>query len=158
MEQNETGEAQEPKKRWPMWAKVLLGIGCLILLPFLIVVVGLVATLVVPNVMKKIHVANQTKAKADIAAICNALDSYAIENEGRYPSSLVPLVTPDEHGFTFLKAVDVPRDPWGRMYVYTPPTSGARDFDLYTLGSDGVPGGSGDAQDIDLRSILDGKL
>lgn len=158
MEQTEGSEpAEVPKKRWPLWAKILIGIGCLVV-PFLIVVLGLLATLVVPNVMKKLYVANQTKAKADIVAIVNALDSFAIENEGRYPPTLLPLVTPDANGFTFLSIDHVPRDPWGREYEYFPPNPLRREFIVRSLGSDGVPGGSGEAQDLDNLVLQSGKL
>lgn len=123
-----------------------------------IVIIGLLATLVVPNVMKKLFVANKTKAKADITAIVNAVDSYGIENAGRYPDSLEVLVTPDENGFTFLKGEAIPKDPWGYEYGYEPPSAGNQKYRVYSNGKDGVPGGEGDNADIDNLKILSGEI
>jgi general secretion pathway protein G len=113
-----------------------------------IVIIGLLATLVVPNVVRKLFVANEAKAKADIIAIESALDEYAISNSGRYPESLEALVTEDENGFKYLKRDSIPTDPWGHEYVYEPP-SGGQPLRVLTYGDDGVPGGEGTAKDMD---------
>jgi general secretion pathway protein G len=123
-----------------------------------IVIIGLLATLVVPNVMKKLFTANITKAKADIQSIASAVDSYAIENAGRYPDNLEVLVTPDENGFTFLKGEVVPKDPWGFEYGYEPPSSGNQKYRVYSNGKDGTPGGEGDNADIDNNKITNGEI
>lgn len=123
-----------------------------------IVIIGLLATLVVPNVMKKLFTANITKAKADIQAIAGAIDSYAIENAGRYPDSLDVLVTPDENGFTFLKGEVVPKDPWGFEYGYEPPSGGSQKYRVLSYGKDGAPGGEGDNADIDNIKITNGEI
>jgi len=123
-----------------------------------IVIIGLLATLVVPNVMKKLFTANITKAKADITAIANAVDQYAIENAGRYPDSLELLVTPDENGFTFLKGEVVPKDPWGFEYGYEPPAAGSQTYRVLSYGKDGSPGGEGDNADIDNVKIQNGEI
>lgn len=114
-----------------------------------IVIIGLLATLVVPNVMKKLFVANTTKAKADIVSIAGAIEQFAIENAGRYPDSLEALVTPDANGFTFLRQETVPKDPWGNEYVYEPPSSGSQKYRVLSYGKDNAPGGEGDDADID---------
>ncbi|MEQ1892849.1 MAG: type II secretion system major pseudopilin GspG [Planctomycetota bacterium] len=118
-----------------------------------IVIIGLLATLVVPNVMKKLFAANKTKAVADIVAISGAIEQYAIENAGRYPDSLEVLITPDENGFTFLSQETVPKDPWGFEYIYEPPSGGSQKFRVVSYGKDGAPGGEGDATDIDSIKI-----
>jgi general secretion pathway protein G len=123
-----------------------------------IVIIGLLATLVVPNVMKKLFVANATKAKADITAIEGAVEQYAVENAGRYPDSLDVLVTPDENGFTFLKGEVIPKDPWGFEYGYEPPSSGSQKYRVYSYGKDGAPGGEGDSADIDNIKIRNGEI
>lgn len=115
----------------------------------------IVVTLSVPNYAKH-HKANTSKANADILALSRAVKQFAFE-EGHYPESLLPLVTPDENGDVILDTGGIPRDPWGREYLYDPPSGSRLLFNLRTLGSDGAPGGSGDAQDLDLRSILAGK-
>ncbi len=113
-----------------------------------IVIIGLLATLVVPNVFRKLFQSYQTKAKADIAAIAGAVESYAMDNNGRLPESLELLVTPDENGYTYLKGEAVPVDPWGNEYVYEP--GSGQKFNVMSYGKDGSPGGEADESDITL--------
>ena len=144
--ESEELDAAEVEERWPLWKKLLLGLWGL----------GLLASLVVPSSSRTVC-AGRYKARADILAISKAIEQFAIE-EVDYPTSLLPLVEPDENGFQIIPMNSVPRDPWGREYLYVPPASDTQDFDVRTLGSDGVLGGKGEAQDIDLRAIKDGKL
>jgi general secretion pathway protein G len=124
-----------------------------------IVIIGLLATLVVPNVVRKLFVANVVKAKADIVSIAGALDQYAIENGGRYPDSLEALVTPDANGHAFLDTEVVPKDPWGNQYVYEPGASGqSHKYRVLSYGKDGVAGGDGDDRDLDNVMIKNGEL
>ena len=118
-----------------------------------IVIIGLLATLVVPNVVRKLFVANVAKAKADIVSISEAITGYAIENGGRYPDSLEVLVTPDANGHTFLDMETVPKDPWGNEYIYEPAPSNSQKFRVLSYGKDGQPGGDGDEADIDNIKI-----
>ena len=120
-----------------------------------IVIIGLLATLVVPNVVKRLFKAQRTKASADISAISQAVDLYLIENNGTYPESLEALVTPDENGESFLKQEVVPKDPWGNEYYYEPPAGGSK-YRIYSYGKDGAPGGEGDDADITLELIQNG--
>jgi general secretion pathway protein G len=121
-----------------------------------IVIIGLLATLVVPNVVRKLGKANTTKAKADIVSIAKAVEDYVIENNGRYPDSIEALIQEDEKGESYLNKSTVPKDPWGNPYVYEPPTSGSRKFRVLSYGKDGVPGGDGDDADIDNVTVQDG--
>ena len=121
-----------------------------------IVIIGLLATLVVPNVVRKLFVANTTKAKADIASIARAIDDYAVENNGRYPESLEVLVTPDANGYTFLNRETVPLDPWGHEFIYEP--GSGNKFNVISYGKDGQPGGEGDDADLTYEMILNGQL
>lgn len=103
------------KKRWPAWAWILIGVGCGC--PAAIVVLGLLATLVVPSMMEKFRSTDGggvQRAKTDITALVNALNEYAIRNAGQYPESLEILVVPDENGYRYLQAPRTPRDPWKR--------------------------------------------
>jgi general secretion pathway protein G len=122
-----------------------------------IVIIGLLATLVVPNVVAKLGKANRTKAKADIVALDKAVEDYVIDNNGRYPDSLEQLVQENEQGQSYLKQTSVPKDPWGQTYVYEPPTSGTHKFRVVSYGKDGVPGGEGDDADIDNLLIQNGE-
>jgi len=122
-----------------------------------IVILGLLATLVVPNVIQRLGKAFGGKAKADIMAIDSALKEYYIQNGGRWPESIEALVTPDENGYTFLDRRSVPLDPWKNEYMYEPPTSGEPRARVYSYGKDGQPGGDGDDFDIDNWSIIEGQ-
>jgi general secretion pathway protein G len=122
-----------------------------------VVILGLLATLVVPNVMKQLFKANRTVAMSDITAIHNALTNYAVENAGKYPDSLEMLVTPDENGNSYLQGrTSVPKDPWKNEYGYEPP-SGGRPLRIFSYGKDGQPGGEGDDADIDNISMMEKK-
>lgn len=113
-----------------------------------IVILGLLATLVVPKVVSSLGRAFQGKVKADITVISNALSEYAVVNGTRYPESLEELIMPDENGFTFLNAKTIPLDPWGNEYQYDPPMPGQPEPRVYTLGKDGQVGGDGENADV----------
>ena len=90
-----------------------------------IVIIGLLATIVVPNVLGKWREAAIAKARADITTLANALTEYAVKHAGQYPDSLTVLVTPDAEGHTELSSRELPRDPWGSEYVYEAPVPAA---------------------------------
>lgn len=122
-----------------------------------IVIIGLLATLVVPNVLQRMGKAYESKAKVDITAIAQALDEYAMNNAMQFPDSLEVLVQPDVNGYTYLKQKTLPKDPWNREYMYEPPQPGQPEPRIYTLGKDGAQGGEGDERDIDNFTIKDGE-
>jgi general secretion pathway protein G len=114
-----------------------------------IVILGLIATIVVPNLLGRLTFAQKEKALMDIGSIESTIETYAALNNGRLPDSLDVLVTPDQNGITLLKgATTVPRDPWGNPYGYEPPSSG-RPFRVFSLGKDAAPGGDGENEDVD---------
>ena len=118
-----------------------------------IVIIGLLATLVVPNVIQKLGFANVSAAKADIMAIESACKEYAIRNQMKYPESLQELVLKDESGYSYLEGDNVPTDPWKNEYLYEPPTSGQQYPTITCLGKDGVTGGEGDDRDFTNHMI-----
>lgn len=118
-----------------------------------IVIIGLLATMVVPNVMRNLASAYKTTAKADIAAINGALQTYIIDHGLKYPDTLDVLIEKDGNGEAYLKRESIPKDPWKMEYMYEPP-SGSEPHRVYTLGKDGIPGGEGDNADMDQISIL----
>ena len=118
-----------------------------------IVIIGLLATLVVPNVLKRFSFAQGEKAKVDITAIEAALTEYNVNNGSKWPDSLEALVTPDVNGYTFLKGTKLPKDPWGNDYLYDPPKSEGDRPIVYSFGKDGRRGGRGDDADIDRLSV-----
>ncbi len=130
------------KKPW-FWILAAGVAGC-----FGLVILGLLVTFLVPDP----HYASRSKAKADIVAIRNAVTEYAVANGGKFPDSLQALVAPDVQGHTYLNATSVPKDPWGRVYVYDPPGPGNPQPVIRSYGKDGRPGGQGDDADLDSAS------
>jgi len=96
------------------------------------------------------------RVKADIQAIADALSSYGIEHDGRFPASLSDLVAGQDN--RYLDIDTVPLDPWKRPYGYEPPGPGGKTFRVFSLGKDGRPGGEGEDQDIDNLLIKEGKI
>ena len=127
-----TNEKGEPKPKYVLWI-VLGAAGCLVG----IVVLGLLATIFIPQVVKSLHSAQRTATLAKLAELRAVLAAYAETHAGEYPSSLEAL-----------ELAEPPRDPWGREFVYEPPSGGRSTPLLYSLGSDGQPGGDGDAADV----------
>jgi general secretion pathway protein G len=123
-----------------------------------IVIIGLLATLVIPNVVARLFTGQVGKAKADIIAIENGLNEYAIQNGGRFPDNLEALVTPDENGNTYLNQEVVPKDPWGNEYIYEPPGPGQAKPVVKTYGKDGVQGGDAKDRDFDNLMIKAGEI
>ncbi|MFT5051882.1 MAG: general secretion pathway protein G [Chlamydiales bacterium] len=112
-----------------------------------IVIIGLLATAVVPKLMDSLGDAKWGRAKADVKTIESALTNYAIRNNG-YPESLESLVTPDVNNRTYLDRQTVPTDPWGNEYGYEPSIDGGTPR-ITCFGADGQPGGEKDNQDKD---------
>jgi len=118
-----------------------------------IVILGVLAALVVPRVMNRPDEARVVAARQDIAAVMQALKLYRLDNQ-RYPSTeqgLQALVTRPTSGpaATNWKAYldKLPTDPWGKPYQYLNP--GVKgEIDVFSLGADGQPGGSGVDADI----------
>jgi general secretion pathway protein G len=123
-----------------------------------IVIIGLLATLVVPNVLSRFGRAQEGVAINDITQIATSLNDYVIANGGRWPDSLESLVTPDEKGFTYLNRETVPLDPWKNEYQYEPPSGGSPHPNVWTFGKDGEPGGEGENRDITYEMIRNGQV
>jgi len=113
-----------------------------------VVILGILASIVVPKIVSRPDEARVVKAKQDVLAIQNALELYKLDN-GFYPSTdqgLVALVVepttdPVPNNWKhYLKSV--PKDPWGREYLYLNPGQHG-DVDVFTYGANGQPGGTG---------------
>ena len=127
----------------------------LVELMVVIVIIGLLATVVVTNVLPLLDRGNSEKARADVALIEQALDMYRLDNF-TYPTSeqglnalLTPpagLAQPDRYRRGgYVKRL--PSDPWGKPYQYVSPGQRGA-VDIYSFGADGAPGGEGDKADI----------
>ncbi len=117
-----------------------------------IVIIGLLAGLVAPRFFDQVSKSNTKIARAQIDALEKALDQYRLDI-GAYPATeqgLAALNTKPQNvekwAGPYLKKA-VPPDPWGNRYLYKSPGDHA-DYDLFSLGSDAQPGGSGEAADV----------
>ncbi len=124
----------------------------LIELLVVMVILGLLAALVGPKLFPKLGKGKQHAAKAQIELFGEALDQFRLDT-GRYPTTsegLDALIhNPGIEGWDgpYLRKNVVPKDPWGRPYQYqSPGTHG--DYDLFSYGADGSPGGEGENKDI----------
>jgi general secretion pathway protein G len=116
------------------------------------VIIGLLASYVGPKFFSQIGKSEVKAARAQIDALEKALDQFRLDL-GRYPTTEQGLAVLMERpageqkwGGPYLKKA-VPNDPWGRPYVYRQPGEHG-EYDLLSLGKDGQPGGTGEAEDI----------
>ncbi len=112
-----------------------------------VVIIGLLAAFIVPQVMGRVDEARITKVKGDIQMLETALSMYRLDT-ARYPTTeqgLMALVTkPDDPAVRNWKPGGylsrVSKDPWGNEYRYVYPGTKGREYDLYSLGPDGQEG------------------
>ncbi len=126
-----------------------------------IVILGVLASLVVPNLMGNKEKADQQKAVTDIVALENALDMYKLDNSV-YPTTdqgLDALVTkpsnPEPRNYRdggYIRRL--PQDAWGNDYQYLSPGDNGT-VDIFSLGADGQEGGEGANADIGNWNIQD---
>lgn len=115
----------------------------LVELMVVIVIIGLLATVVVINVLPVQNTARVKKAEADIALLEQGAEMYRL-GKLDYPSTSQGLPALVSEGF--IKRL--PKDPWGNPYHYEAPGGDGRAFDIYSLGADGKKGGKDDDADI----------
>jgi len=123
-----------------------------------IVVIGILAAVVAPDIFRHVGDASTSAARIQIENLGLALDQYRLDHHA-YPTT--------EQGLAALRAApagaaparwrgpylkrEIPSDPWGRAYLYhSPGRANPTSYDLYTLGRDGRAGGDG--EDADLTS------
>jgi general secretion pathway protein G len=124
----------------------------LIELIVVVVIIGLLAGLVLPQFIRQEEKAKVKAAKAQIELFGTALDTFRLD-VGRYPSSDEGLQalrqkpgSLERWDGPYLKK-DLPEDPWGKPYVYKSPGDHGP-YDILSYGADGAPGGEGDNRDI----------
>jgi general secretion pathway protein G len=125
----------------------------LIELMVVLLIIGVLAALIVPNVLDRADDARVTAAKTDVNNLMQALKLYRLDNQ-RYPTSeqgLQALLTKPTSGpaaMNWKSYLDqLPNDPWGQPYVYLNPGIKA-DVDVMSFGADGQAGGEGKNADI----------
>ncbi len=114
-----------------------------------VMIIGVIAAMVVPNIAGRGEQARHSAARVDIEAnLMAALDLYELDN-GRYPTTeqglaaliRAPEVPPLVNNWRgpYLKKKVIPHDPWGNAYGYRyPGTQNAEGYDLFSLGPDGI--------------------
>jgi len=127
----------------------------LVELMVVIVIIGLLATVVAINVLPSQDRAMVEKARADVAVLEQAVETYRLENLA-YPRTddsldallVAPrgLARPERYRQGgYIRRL--PTDPWGNPYQYRQPSSRGA-FDVFSFGADGTEGGEGDDADI----------
>jgi general secretion pathway protein G len=125
----------------------------LIELMVVLVIIGVLAALIVPNVLDRADDARVTAARTDVSNLMQALKLYKLDNQ-RYPSAdqgLQALVTRPTAGVAppnwkpYLEKL--PNDPWGRPYQYLNPGIKG-EIDVMSFGADGQSGGEGKDADV----------
>lgn len=121
-----------------------------------IVILGLIASLVVPNLIGQSERAKKKLVCVQMKSLKDALDSFKVD-EGRYPTTqegLKALIkNPDPQKYKnypekgFLNSNKLPKDPWGNDYIYI---NNEGNIDIISLGADGKEGGNGENKDIRL--------
>ena len=116
-------------------------------------IIGLIMALVGPRVLNFLSQSKVKAAKIQIESLTSALDLYVLDT-GQYPSNSEGLEalmqrpgTVTSWGGPYLKGNVVPKDPWGRPYIYHSPSQHGA-YDILSYGADGQEGGTGAAADI----------
>ena len=125
----------------------------LIELLVVLVILGLLAGLVGPRVIKHLGESKTKTAILQIEELSSALDLYRLE-VGKYPTTdqgLTALVEQpagvDQWNGPYLRKKTVRLDPWGQAYLYRSPGENGS-FDIYSLGADSADGGDGEDRDV----------
>ena len=135
----------------------------LIELMIVVVIVGILATLLIPKIMERPEEARRIKAKTDIRTLEGALKLYKLDTT-TYPTTeqgLQALLTRPETAPIpkkwreggYLEGKDLPKDPWGNPFYYASPGPDGRDYVITSYGSDGEVGGTGKNADISSADI-----
>lgn len=141
--------------RWPTLTRIVRSERGFSLIELLVVIIilGLLAGLVGPRLFGRVGQSKQATAKAQIELLGAALDQYRLD-VGSYPPSAPGLQALVQNSNVlnwngpYLKKNFVPVDPWGRPYQYKCCPGDHGDYDIWTLGADGAPGGEGENSDV----------
>ena len=120
-----------------------------------VVIMGILASLVVPKLISRTGESRVAAARVDISTVIQSLKLYKLDNQ-RYPTTeqglqaliAKPTSGPAANGWKSGGYLDkLPRDPWGSPSPYLSPGIKG-EIDVFSLGADGQPGGAGDDADI----------
>lgn len=128
-----------------------------------IIILGLLAAIVMPRLVGQTDKARYEQAKIQMRILEDALKRYKLEN-GHFPTTgqglqaLVqkpssPPVPRDWPEGGYLDKPEVPMDPWGNEFIYVSPGQHGPDYDIMSLGADGIEGGEGYDKDVQSWSL-----
>jgi general secretion pathway protein G len=130
----------------------------LIELIVVVIILGLLAGLVGPRLFGRVGQSKQVAARAQIELLGAALDQYSLDT-GAYPASQIGLEAlvrnPSVNNWNgpYLKKPQIPVDPWGNPYHYKCCPGDNGEYDLWSDGADGKPGGEGESADVTSWSL-----
>ena len=135
----------------------------LIELLIVLAILVLLASLVAPRLLGSREKANIDAAKTQISLFKSTLEIYSLHNSG-YPTTeqgLEALVSKPTTGKVparykrggYLESSKIPNDPWGNPYLYESPGSHGFDYEVRSLGADGIDGGEEENADIESWNI-----
>ena len=128
-----------------------------------IIIITILASIVSVNVLRKPGEARASAAKLQIKQLQTAVQLYRTE-QGRVPTqeqgleALVskPVTDPMQPQYPaegYLESRKLPKDPWNNDFIYLVPGRGGEAFEIISYGSDGEPGGEGDAADLSSSGL-----
>lgn len=123
-----------------------------------ITIIAIIGIVVYPMIMSLPEKARTEAAKQQIQSFGLALSLYSLDN-GFYPTTdqgLMALIQKPESEPSpmnyneggYMKSKSVPKDPWGREYIYVSPGEHGNDYEIMSYGADGLEGGEGKNADI----------
>ena len=112
-----------------------------------IAIIGLMVTLVAPNVMNKLREATVTTTKTKMTQLQGFIEDYR-RHHSRVPDSLADLTQPSEKnlGEAYIDDYEKLRDAWENEFLYS--KTGSQKYEIRSLGADGVEGGENDDKDL----------
>lgn len=117
-----------------------------------IVILVTLASIATPLYLNHVSKSNIAAAKSQIKNFAGAIQQYRLDNS-KYPEELKDLIENpglDSWKKPYLSVKEIPKDPWGNEYQYNAPAQEAegRDFEVFSYGADGGPGGEDEDADI----------
>jgi len=102
-----------------------------------VIIIGLLASLIMPNLMGRFERSKEEIAKAQVELLSSAVQAFMLDL-GRCPNGLEELIQSQDPKWRgpYLSKREIPKDPWGRDYIFKCPGEHGP-FDIYSLGPNG---------------------
>ncbi|MFA6870488.1 MAG: type II secretion system major pseudopilin GspG [Methanomethylophilus sp.] len=122
----------------------------LIEIMIVVMIIGMLAALVGPNIVGNLDKSRVQSTKAQLVSVKNAVQQYYMDMS-EYPTSLDELIVDPKNekwDGPYLEAKNIPKDGWGNEFQYSVPGDDNMPFDIISYGGDKSPGGTGNNEDI----------